>query len=233
MEPLTKAWPQDKNPIQKWNLTRGVSPTPHMWPSSHICSLSYHSGLWGENVISFYLWKTNVLVKVTTAVMKYHGGKGLFSLHFHIFVHHQRKPEWILSRAGLEPGGRSWCRGHGGMLLSGLFPLACSACFLIEPRITVQRWHHPQWAGPSLLTTNWENALRWISWGHFLRWGFFLSDDFSMCQVDTKPASVIDISIFSLSPLLLALLSLRPSLLLSFLPLIFKYVLTLILYQLS
>jgi hypothetical protein len=33
-----------------------------------------------------------------------------------------------------ESEGRSWCRGHGGVLLAGLLPMACSACFLIEPR---------------------------------------------------------------------------------------------------
>ena len=25
-------------------------------------------------------------------------------------------------------------------------------CFLIEPRTTIQDWHHPQWAGPSPVT---------------------------------------------------------------------------------
>ena len=34
---------------------------------------------------------------------------------------------------GQGPGGRRWCRG---LLLIGLFNLACSACFLIEPRLT-------------------------------------------------------------------------------------------------
>jgi hypothetical protein len=28
-------------------------------------------------------------------------------------------------------------RGHGGMLLTGLLSMACSACFLIEPRTTI------------------------------------------------------------------------------------------------
>ena len=35
-----------------------------------------------------------------------------------------------------EPGGRHWCRGHGGMLLTGLLSMACSACFLIEFKTT-------------------------------------------------------------------------------------------------
>jgi hypothetical protein len=33
-------------------------------------------------------------------------------------------------------GSRSWCRGYEGMLLTGLLPLACSACSLIEPKTT-------------------------------------------------------------------------------------------------
>jgi hypothetical protein len=38
------------------------------------------------------------------------------------------------TQAGQELGPRSWCTGHGGMLLMGLLPLACSACFLIDPQ---------------------------------------------------------------------------------------------------
>jgi hypothetical protein len=33
--------------------------------------------------------------------------------------------DWNSSRSG----SRSWCRGHGGMLLTGLLPLACLAFF--------------------------------------------------------------------------------------------------------
>ena len=35
-----------------------------------------------------------------------------------------------------EPWGRSWCRGHGGVLLTGLLPRACSACSLTQSRTT-------------------------------------------------------------------------------------------------
>ena len=38
------------------------------------------------------------------------------------------------TQAGLLSGG--WSTGHGRMLLTGLFPMACSACWLIEPRKT-------------------------------------------------------------------------------------------------
>jgi hypothetical protein len=55
---------------------------------------------------------------------------------------------------GQELGGRSECRSHGRMLFTGLLPLACLACFLIEPStiLSVQGWHHPQWALPPLIT---------------------------------------------------------------------------------
>jgi hypothetical protein len=41
--------------------------------------------------------------------------------------------DWNSSKAR----SRSWCRGHGGMLLTGLLPLACSTCLLIEPKTTI------------------------------------------------------------------------------------------------
>ena len=79
------------------------------------------------------------------------GGKGLFSLH--IAVHHQRKSGLELKQV------RSWYRGHGGMLLTGLLPLACSACFRIEPSATSPGMAPPT-MGPPHLITNWENALQ-------------------------------------------------------------------------
>jgi hypothetical protein len=34
----------------------------------------------------------------------------------------------------------------------------------------------------------------WISWRHFFKRGSFLCDNFSLCQVDTKPASTEGLS---------------------------------------
>ena len=62
--------------------------------------------------------------------------------------------DWNSSRSG----SRSWCRGHGGMFFTDLFPLACSAYSLINSRLPAQRWHHPQGDLPTLITI-WENAL--------------------------------------------------------------------------
>jgi hypothetical protein len=62
--------------------------------------------------------------------------------------------DWNSSRSG----SRSWCRGHGGMCLTGLLPLACSACSLIEPKTTSPEMAPPT-MGPPCLITNGENAL--------------------------------------------------------------------------
>ena len=87
-------------------------------------------------------------------------------------------------------GSRSWCRGHGGMLLTGLLPLACSAYFLIEPRLPAQKWHHPQGDLPSWSLIE-KMPYSWILWRHFLNWSSsFLCDNSSLCQVDTKLASI-------------------------------------------
>ena len=111
------------------------------------------------------------------------GGKGLFSLQFHIAVHHQGSQDWNSSRSG----SRSWCRGHGGMFFICficLLPLVCSACSLIEPRLPVQRWHHPQGALPTWSPI--EKMPSWISWRHFPNWASFFCDNSSLCQVDTQ-----------------------------------------------
>ena len=63
------------------------------------------------------------------------GGKGLFSLCFHIAVHHQRKSGQELTQGrNLEAGADA--EAMEGYYLLDCFPLACSACFLIESRTT-------------------------------------------------------------------------------------------------
>jgi hypothetical protein len=93
--------------------------------------------------------------------------------------------DWNSSRSG----SRSWCRGHGGMFLTGLLPLSCSACSLIEPKTTRQGWSHPQGAFPpwSLIE---KMPYSWISWRHFLNWSSFLCNNSSLCQVDTQKQPV-------------------------------------------
>jgi hypothetical protein len=114
------------------------------------------------------------------------GRKWFIGLHIHTAVHHQGSQDWNSSRAG----SRSWCRGHGGMFLTGLLPQACSACSLIEPRLQAQRWYHPQGDLPPWLLIE-KMPYSWISWRYFPNWSSFLCDNSSLCQVDTKLASTI------------------------------------------
>jgi hypothetical protein len=58
------------------------------------------------------------------------------------------------TQAGLEPGGRSWCRGHGGVLLAGLLLITWSVGFFIESRNTSPGMAPPKLLGPPPLITN-------------------------------------------------------------------------------
>jgi hypothetical protein len=89
--------------------------------------------------------------------------------------------DWNSSRSG----SRSWNRGHGGMFFTGLLPLACSACSLIEPRLPAQGWHHPQGALPPWSLID-KMPYSWISWRHILTWNSFPYDNSNLCQVDTQ-----------------------------------------------
>jgi len=78
-------------------------------------------------------------LRVSIAVTKNHdqkaswGGKDLFVLGFHTPCSSSMEVR-TGTQAGKKPGGRNRCGGHGGMLLTGLLPMVCSACFLIESR---------------------------------------------------------------------------------------------------
>jgi hypothetical protein len=71
------------------------------------------------------------------------------------------------------------------MFLTGLLPLACSACFHIEPKTT-----SPEMVPPTRGLPPWslieKMSYSWISWRHFLKGGSFLCDNSSLCQVDTQ-----------------------------------------------
>jgi hypothetical protein len=75
-----------------------------------------------------------------------------------------------------ELEGRRWCRGHGGILLNGLFLMACSACFLIEPRTTCPGMAPPTmgWALPhqSLIKKMPYRLAHSPLLRHFLTWDF-------------------------------------------------------------
>ena len=112
------------------------------------------------------------------------GRKGLLDLHFHIAVHDWRKSGYELKQGS---GGRSWHRGHGRVLLTDLFHMPCSTYFLIESRTTRPGMELPtnDWSLHHL-SLNGKMPYSWITWKHFLSWGSFLSDNSSLCQVDTQ-----------------------------------------------
>ena len=89
--------------------------------------------------------------------------------------------DWNSSRSG----SRSWCRGHGEMLFTGLLPLACSACSLIEPKTTSPGMVPPA-RGLSSLITNWENAPQLDLMEAFPHLKLLSWVNSSLCQVDTQ-----------------------------------------------
>ena len=82
-------------------------------------------------------------------------------------------------RTGTQEGQKA---GADAKAMEGCSLLACSACFLIEPRLPAQRWHHPQGAFPpwSLIE---KMPYSWISWRHFPNWSSFLCDNSSCVKV--------------------------------------------------
>jgi hypothetical protein len=98
--------------------------------------------LWSLYLISFFFFFfKSCCLKISVAVMKHPRPKSKLTRKGFIWLtllDHSPTMEEVRTgtQAGLEPGGRSWCRGHGGALLTGLLPLSCSVCFLIEPRTT-------------------------------------------------------------------------------------------------
>jgi hypothetical protein len=69
-------------------------------------------------------------------------GKDVFSFYFHIAVHHQRKLGQELTQGrNLEAGADTEAIG---IELTGLLPLAHSACFLIELKTTRARMTPPR-----------------------------------------------------------------------------------------
>jgi hypothetical protein len=75
---------------------------------------------------------------------------GLFRLHFHAPVHHQRKSEQELTQgrnleAGVDAETMEEC------CLLAYFLWLTQIVYLYNPRLPAQGWHCPQWAGPSTL----------------------------------------------------------------------------------
>ena len=106
----------------------------------------YLSGLrQGLNLLTLadgrFLCRPSVLVWVSVAMAKHHnqkqlGRKGFIGLS--LLPHYCSSLKDI--RTGTQTGQEPRGRGHGQELLTGLFPMACSACFLTEPR-TASPWN--------------------------------------------------------------------------------------------
>jgi hypothetical protein len=80
--------------------------------------------------------------------------------------------DWNSSRSG----SRSWCRGQEGMFFTVLLPLACSSCFLIEPKITCSGMVPPT-RGPPPWSLIEKMPYSYISWRHCLNWSSVLCDN--------------------------------------------------------
>jgi hypothetical protein len=100
------------------------------------------------------------------------GGKGLFGLHFHIAVHHQRKSGLELKHVRKQELMQR-PRKDAAYWIAQL-------AFLQNPGPPAPGMAPPTMGPPSLIT------YRWISWRHFLKGGSFLGDNSSLCQVDTQ-----------------------------------------------
>jgi hypothetical protein len=83
---------------------------------------------------------------------------------------------------GQGPGVRSWYRDHGGVLLTGLLPLACSVHFLIEPG-TISPGMAPLTMDLALPMIK-KIPYSWTSWRHFLKWSSFPSGDSRLFQIN-------------------------------------------------
>jgi hypothetical protein len=77
------------------------------------------------------------------------------------------------------------------MFLTDLLPLACSACSY-RTKTTSPEMVQPT-RGPWSLIEKMPHS--WITWRHFPNWSSFLCDNSSLCQVDTKLASTLPLTI--------------------------------------
>jgi hypothetical protein len=114
--------------------------------------------------------RQGVLVRVSLAATKPHDQEtswDLFSFHFHIAVHHQRKSRQELTWGrNLEAGADA--EAMEGCCLLDCFPWLAQHAFLRNPELPAQGWHHTQWAAHPLPSLTEKMPHSWISWRHFL-----------------------------------------------------------------
>ena len=127
------------------------------------------------------------------------GGKGLFGLHFHITVHHQRKSGQELKQdRNLETGADA--ESVEGCDLTGLLLAACSACFLVEPKTTSPRMASPTMGQAFPHPTSIKKMFYRLAFilRHFLEWGTLLFSDSSLCHIYIKLSSTKRKDLFGL-----------------------------------
>jgi len=131
------------------------------------------------------------------------GGKGLFSLHFHIAVHHHRKSGQEFTQ------GRNSEAGADAEAMEGCYLLASPGLLILlsyrtqDYQPSYQGWSHPQWPSHpwSLIE---KMSYSQISWRHFLKGGSFLCDNSSCVKLThkTSECSVLAVSLIPDAPLL-------------------------------
>jgi hypothetical protein len=99
--------------------------------------------------------------------------------------HHSSSPKEV--RSGTQAGQEA---GADAEAMEGCYLLACSACFLIEPKTTSPEMVPPT-RGPPIWSLIEKMPYSWNSWRHFPNWSSFLCDNSSLRQVDTKLASTL------------------------------------------
>jgi hypothetical protein len=109
------------------------------------------------------------------------GGKGLFRLHFHIAVHHQKKSGLELKQVRKqELMQRPWRDATNWLASPGLLSLLS---YRTQDFLPHNGPSYPWWLIEKMLYS-------WISWRHFLKGGNFLCDSSSSCGKLTQNQSV-------------------------------------------
>lgn len=132
-------------------------------------------------------------------------GGGLFQLRTHL-LHSITVGNQGWSR-GQGPGSKNWSKSHGGMLLTSLLLMTCSACFILASRTA-----SPVVASP---TASWafDNnhqsrkypiglPYRSIWWQHFISWGCLFPNDYLVLhwhKTSTTNDDTIDVNSILLS----------------------------------
>jgi hypothetical protein len=154
---ITKGDKTSKNHGSLIHCSHGVNNChPSILPIYGITEFSHLHFIYSPVLISINSFEC--CLKVTTTVIKHHdqaswGGKDLFSLHFHITIHHQRK-------SGQESKqGRSLEAGAEAM--KGCCLLVCSPwlaqpAFLLNSQPLVEEWQYSldKGLGPPQSITN-------------------------------------------------------------------------------